>query len=173
MLPRRAFFPWKTKSPRSTGRRAPYADLEDVMFLVRIRPKVDIGIRNGTEKQLHYFLFALLRNKTVRVVPLVERWCPGSGLDLVQKGYTIYTTSGELKIEEIVPVFNVMASNPNFSVSNFVVMAKDFEQNKFRDPSPTNVEGEMLLLNMRKDFEKYGGKGVQKRYRKYKSPTIK
>ena len=58
-----------------------------------------------------------------RIVPLVERWLPGAGLDFVRSGYSVYATSRDVPVAQVVPLLNLLVTQKNFNQvnNNFVI----------------------------------------------------
>jgi hypothetical protein len=56
------------------------------------------------------------------LIPTVERWLPGAGLDYVRKGYSVYTSVKEISVNEVVPLLNLFVQQKNFNniSNNFV-----------------------------------------------------
>ena len=101
LLPRQAFVPrrpspitvgYKPKDPiKSAKINQLYRHYEDHMMLVYARPKPagEVDIKNP--QHFAYFVKVLLKKKPSFLVKLFEEWCPGSGLGVVQAGFTIFT----------------------------------------------------------------------------------
>ncbi len=63
------------------------------------------------------------RRLATRLIPTVERWLPGAGLDYVRKGYSVYTCIKEINVNEVVPLLNLFVKQKNFNniSNNFVI----------------------------------------------------
>lgn len=78
----------------------------------------------------------------------METWCPGVGLELVRRGYGLYDTGRDLNLEDIIPLFNVMADHPAFKTSNFITQSEVFYsvENKPKEKESKDLHSAVLKL---------------------------
>lgn len=108
VLPRASFFPWKNVKTSE-------------YHFVRIRPKSDLGLVKGANADvIQFFIFNLFRNKNNRLIPLLETWIPGIGLQLIRNGMTLHQTAADIQVQEIATLINAILSHPNFRQSCFL-----------------------------------------------------
>jgi len=137
-VPRESFFPWKRKAQlrkRASNLSQTYRQHDDYFYLLRMRPKKELGLNEGaTPGQLQFLVHTLYRNKDVRLIPLLERWIPGVGEGLIlRRGYHVYQTTGQLPAEEVIGVLNALVAHPNFASSAFGELVAHFEKSLVED----------------------------------------
>jgi hypothetical protein len=148
-FPRKSFLPWRPNSAP-----AKYAGNDDALFLVRMRPKSDIGVAPGIKPaHVEYFVNNVYRNSQVRLVPLCERLVPGSGIELIKAGYSIYDLTGNVPVDQLKQLLNLLEAQPNFDQSTFVVQSEEYAKSKFKDSLPETKEGKLLLQKMRRRYK--------------------
>ena len=70
------------------------------------------------------------RYKT-KFIEAIEKLTPGARFDLIKfNGVSVNTELGNIKVEQIIPLFNILASQKNFSASGFVTSAQLHKEEK-------------------------------------------
>ncbi len=123
-LPLESFFPWKMT------RWSVKEFNEPLMYLIRVRPKADVGLGVGDDldsfrsHHLQHFLAVIYQKKSERFIPLIEQCVPGSGFDCIKKaGATMYLRTGDILPAEAVKYFNILRSHKFYNLSSFVTSA--------------------------------------------------
>ena len=165
-LPRKSFIPWdkpsKRKSPLSMSQKI---EASDNMYLVKARPKADIGLieyrsnigqisdKASAEPPSHwleYFVHAICHEKySTRFLPLLDKWHPSAAFYCVKKGLVpVYMKIGDFfestNVEEkMIPIFNSLLMQKDLPLSSFGSMADAYCKGELRQPSNSNMrEGE-------------------------------
>ena len=156
-IPRKSFFPWpkaKKKPKIIVSKNIELINSDDNMYLIKARPKTDIGIVNNfnfldkstTEDVpgppshwLEYFVHAItVESTTKRFLPLLDKWHPSAALNCVRKGLVpVYMTFGDFYdsievSEKIIQIFNTLLAQENLPLSTFVAMANEYKQGEMR-----------------------------------------
>ncbi|KYB26311.1 dimethyladenosine transferase 2, mitochondrial [Tribolium castaneum] len=127
-FPREVFLPWQSTNAHQSGRYPGQVD-PDMMYFVRINLKQKLPL--GTKNLLSFYAFIMqfFGQGTQRIIPTLERWVPGAGLDAMIpkskhsqyfKDIDIFTKFGELTPQQILAVFKEMISHPEYKQSHFV-----------------------------------------------------
>ena len=144
-FPRKSWIPW-TRHKRDTTIASlgnVYKELGDNRYLIKVRPKVDVGMADckhlmnhsnytscGRQPPSHwllYFLFEITFNGNVRFLPLLDKWHPRAAVECVWKGLVpVYMLNKDITVDEIIPIFNSLLHQKDIMLSNFVVMADAF-----------------------------------------------
>jgi len=104
-------------------------------YLIKVRPKVESGIQDRRNFQPHllfHFAEMLCTGKyNTKFIEAIEKLTPGAGYDLIKDtGITVMTPMGDVKVENIMPLFNSLTSQKNFSASGFVTSAQLHKEEK-------------------------------------------
>ena len=59
------------------------------------------------------------QKKSVTVLPILESWIPGLGLELIKLKRSVLTTPADLKPSELAHLFNKLVQHPDFNNSSF------------------------------------------------------
>ena len=113
-IPRSSFFPWRPLKSRIRTSQ------EEVFHLLRLRPKRDLGLAAElTGQHLEYLFFSVMRRQKTRVIPTMEHWADGVGVDLIRAGFGLYQTADELHMSDHVKLINILAAQPTFNLPAF------------------------------------------------------
>ena len=104
-------------------------------YLIKVRPKVESGIQDRRNFQPHllfHFAEMLCTGKyKTKFIEAIEKLIPGAGFDLIKyTGVSVNTEMGSIKVEQIMPLFNILTSQKNFSASGFVASAQLHKEEK-------------------------------------------
>jgi len=148
-LPRRSFLPVDLSKPKKLKQKKKILDNaiieqnKDKMLLLYLRPKLDTGLCVDNPTYLAYFFYVMLRQqRQVTILPKLESWVSGLGLELIELGHSVFTTSSELTVPEMVHIFNKLVTHPEFDSSSFkngaealpdVGGLKDWSQREFTE----------------------------------------
>lgn len=127
--PMRAFLPWHRlslpKHPSGSILGKTYDDQADSLFLVKVRPKLDVGF--GKEFNPYHFLYMVViitRAGNNKLIETLESLLPDIGYDLIIKGgYKMKSTMKDVYPQDIVPLFNLLQSQKNYVNSGFTTAA--------------------------------------------------
>ena len=76
-------------------------------------------------------VFLITGKYKTKFIEAIEKLTPGAGFDLIKyNGISVNTQLGEIKVEQIMPLFNILASQKNFSASGFVTSAQLHKEEK-------------------------------------------
>ena len=147
-LPRASFVPWKKlASNAKTGKRKIYAESDDYFYLMKIRPKKDIGLSEKAKPEyLDFFVFNVYRNKVNRLIPMLEQWVPGSGLDFVKKGHKLHERASDLPLSRTVECLNLLAEREDFANSGFVSQCEIYQKSKFSGSNGDDIVQEKVEM---------------------------
>ena len=132
--PVHAYMPWsrtkETVSKRPWTKQ--FHEDQDKLILMKLRPKVDIGLEKPEEFKAHdlMFLLSCVRRSTRfspsgNFISMMEKFSPGVGYDLIKKaGMTCARKATEVKSSEIIPVLNIVRAQKDYHLSHFVTSAK-------------------------------------------------
>ncbi|XP_063981831.1 dimethyladenosine transferase 2, mitochondrial [Diachasmimorpha longicaudata] len=132
-LPRNAFFPAHTDRISRKRFREYYMKDYEVMDVVKIEAKKDFFTENFTRHHaivFYYFLAIHMRKKNTRIIPVFEKWIPGCGPRLIQKDYNIYSTFDALPADELLQLFKIFISWPDYDNSPFTNFVETLMLNK-------------------------------------------
>ncbi|CAL8139750.1 unnamed protein product [Orchesella dallaii] len=132
VLPRDAFIPWDVKDtevrkgPKTRKIKVVNPDLLTVM---RVDINEEAANLIGRENLFAYWYFVRehLYARTNRIIPELEKWCPGCGRRLIRQGFDIYSIFGELTPDEILKLYLQFVSWPEFSYSSFLNAVEKFQ----------------------------------------------
>ncbi len=140
-LPRSSFFPWRKprllKAVTDSKRKeiylsSLYKSFDDTFFLLKVRPKTHLGLCDkATLDHLEFFVNIVFRNKKARLIPLLENWQPGIGIDLIRAGYNVYYPTGKIAIDQIVQLLNMLVEHRNSKGSSFSTQMELFRSSKY------------------------------------------
>lgn len=140
-LPRNSFFPWKTHKSYNMAQRATprigldklYAEYNENFFLIYVRPKrtKDLPFKNPI--YFDYFLSVMLQNKGRRIVDVFEMWSSGWGYYLIEAGFDILTIVDDLEMNELIQIYHILESIPDFKNSNFVILATEMYKSEHEE----------------------------------------
>ena len=75
--------------------------------------------------------FLITGKYNTKFIEAIEKLTPGAGYDLIKDtGITVMTPMGDVKVENIMPLFNSLTSQKNFSASGFVTSAQLHKEEK-------------------------------------------
>ena len=78
-----------------------------------------------------FYDFLITGKYKTKFIEAIEKLTPGVGFDLIKyNGISVNTQLGEIKVEQIMPLFNILASQKNFSASGFVTSAQLHKEEK-------------------------------------------
>ena len=82
----------------------------------------------------HLFDDFLIAGKyTTKFIEAIEKLTPGAGFDFIKyTGLSVNTQMGDIKVEQIMPLFNILTSQKNFLASGFVTSAQLHKEDKER-----------------------------------------
>lgn len=168
VLPRAAYFPWKPYSEYGTARgleekpkvtqpakkymQEQYKNNQENLMLVYARPKLDSEVQISRPDYLEYFLRQVLKNKKQHVVILFESWVTGSGMTVVEAGFTIFTTVVDLDIDQLLGLFKLLTELPGFKQSNFVVEADIFRKSSDMEVSDKTTSTESMKTKLKREL---------------------
>ena len=152
VLPRKSFIPWPKKGKEKESKAREHTKeiqrLEENLYFIKARPKVDLGIvYNSSDEKiayppahwLEYFVHAICRDKIdARFLPILDKWHPSAALHCVRKGLVpVYMQLGDFLTspdvaEKIIPVFNSLLLQKNIHLANFAVMADAYRDGELR-----------------------------------------
>ncbi|XP_044264144.1 dimethyladenosine transferase 2, mitochondrial isoform X2 [Tribolium madens] len=127
-FPRQVFLPWQSKNSAQLGRYPGQVD-PDMMYFVRINFKQKLPVATKNLLPFYAFIMQFFGQGRQKIIPTLERWVPGAGLDVMIpksnhsqyfKDINIFTKFGELTPEQILAVFEEMISHPEYKQSHFV-----------------------------------------------------
>ncbi|XP_019868579.2 dimethyladenosine transferase 2, mitochondrial [Aethina tumida] len=129
--PKEVFLPWESK--KSTGtKRGDQVD-SNFMYLVKIEFKKDIPVPIEDLLPLYYFAQTFFHRGKKRILPTVEKWVPGSGLNILLpklqhstyfNNIDIMTTFCELDPQQVLGVFREMKNHKSYEASPFHSMVQ-------------------------------------------------
>lgn len=117
------------------------------MYLLKIRQKKDHGLDNlATFKHYEFahFLELMCKPRAAFLIEELEKLLPGIGEDLIlSRGFPVNMALKDVKLEDYVPIFNVMRRQANYDMSGFATSAQiqekvDIQKNALieeRDPT--------------------------------------
>ena len=133
-FPVEAFMPWMQienylKDPPDRKLSALYQEKSGYFYLLKIRPKLDIGLENRQDCEEHRFFHFLelvcSGSKNDIFIPQVEKLLPGIGYNLIRYGGLKYATKTKyIKVDELVRIFNILAKHEHFQTGAFTTSAK-------------------------------------------------
>ena len=132
-IDRNSFAPLPTKN-LSSKKRHQWTEMYDNdsnnLYLVKVRPKVDVGLIGEDINMLHfaYFVRMLYMEPKRRVIPLIDEWNAKAALDAAKNGYSPYLMGTELKPSQIVDLFNILLRQPDYHSCGFGVAADQFTE---------------------------------------------
>ena len=68
------------------------------------------------------------KKKSVTVLPILESWMPGLGQELIRLNHSVFTTPADLKLSDLVHLFNHLVQHQLFKNSSFKAAAETAEQ---------------------------------------------
>ena len=68
------------------------------------------------------------KKKSVTVLPILESWMPGLGQELIRLNHSVFTTPADLKLSDLVHLFNHLVQHQLFKNSSFKAAAEAAEQ---------------------------------------------
>ena len=170
VLPRKSFMPWPKNDKQKLLQTVPkhrlkytteMKKLEENMYLIKARPKADLGIVCNDSDEvayppahwLGYFVHTICQGKLdSRFLPVLDKWHPKAALHCVRKGLVpVYMQFGDFLTsldvaEKIIPVFNSLLLQKNLRLSNFAVMADAYRDGELRnDSGELYVHGEASI----------------------------
>ncbi|RZC34516.1 hypothetical protein BDFB_001531 [Asbolus verrucosus] len=101
------------------------------MYFVKITIKKDLPVSIENLLPLHAFITQFFGKGAKKVIPELENWIPGSGVDIMIpklnhehyfKDMNIFTRFGELTPAEILSVFKEMITHPEYQKSHFMAI---------------------------------------------------
>ncbi|KAJ8926122.1 hypothetical protein NQ315_009979 [Exocentrus adspersus] len=133
-FPRKVFLPWETALRQTLLTRYP-ANLEpDKMYLVKINFKKELPLDVEHLLKFFYYVKHFFGRGANRVIPVVEKWIPGSGLNIMLPKLKhddffdevdIFTQFRELTPTQLLAVFKELLNYPSFANSPFTAMIED------------------------------------------------
>ena len=131
--PLRAFLPWSQIVAKDYGNRIDleknYSEDFDSLFLLKIRPKSDVGFETKFHHVHYLYLIELISREGAKtpIIPKLELLLPDVGFDMIlHAGYTLDTKTGDIYPEDSVKLFNLMLKQKNYETSGFVTAAELF-----------------------------------------------
>ncbi|XP_017775855.1 PREDICTED: dimethyladenosine transferase 2, mitochondrial [Nicrophorus vespilloides] len=131
--PRTAFLPWEMKAKITNKTRViKKVDLE-YMYFVKINFKKELPTDNHLLLPLHYFVRQFFGRGKNKIIPTLEKWIPGVGLNLLipklvhshyYNNLTIFTEFGDLTPQEILGLFKEMINHEGYQGSSFAAMVE-------------------------------------------------
>ncbi|KAJ8932073.1 hypothetical protein NQ314_014975 [Rhamnusium bicolor] len=160
-FPRNLFLPWEPPPSKTLQRYYP-ANLDpDKMYLVKINFKKDIPVPMQNLLPLFYFVRQFYGKGTNRVIPTIEKWVPGCGLNIILpklkhadyfENINIFTKFRELTPEQILSVFKEMVNYPAYSGSPCTAMIEN-ELLKYETIETSLSDATQLEKNIVEDIE--------------------
>ncbi|XP_011305905.1 dimethyladenosine transferase 2, mitochondrial [Fopius arisanus] len=132
-LPRKAFFPWEPENHWRKRYVEYYKRDSEIMDVVKIETKEDFFSENFNHQDaiiFYYFLAIHMRKQNTRIIPLFEKWIPGCGPRLIREDYDIYSTFNELNSEELLHLFKIFKSWPEYETSPFINFVESIIQSR-------------------------------------------
>uniref|UniRef100_A0A1B6D0A2 rRNA adenine N(6)-methyltransferase n=1 Tax=Clastoptera arizonana TaxID=38151 RepID=A0A1B6D0A2_9HEMI len=123
-IPKKCVFPWSFRN--SSKRLSPIHKIlatdKEFLYFVRVTPHADLLTKIKPEllKPLWYFLRHHMISRRNRVIETIENWIPGCGPRLIAEGITLFTEFGDLTPQEILHIFKLFASWPEFNSCPFL-----------------------------------------------------
>jgi len=188
VVPRKAYYPWKPhnlqdyyrvgpgrKNLRNRSRQRPpsghkpkldqyYAAASDDLMMVHARPRPNF-ISTDQAFHLEVFVLELMKKKTTTVVRIFENWVEGSGLMVIEAGYTVMTQVGDLNIPDVGALFHILMDHPGIATSNFQTKVDIWQnmvlQERRSGSSKLDDNYNILLEKVRKELNIRGPVGMQ------------
>ena len=157
IVSRKSYFPWKpykrnTKTPRisdKVGADKFYEENHEKLMMVYVRPKKPEDLEIGNPVYFEHFLTRILKTKDRRIVEVFEEWSSGWGFVVVEAGFSIFDKVLDLDLEDILQLFNLLTSIPNFHQSNFVAEATvTYKENHEREADVDELEMEKFRIDL-------------------------
>ncbi|XP_064621623.1 dimethyladenosine transferase 2, mitochondrial-like [Lineus longissimus] len=95
---------------------------KEPFVLLRMTPKWNLFEQVVPAEYLglfQFFLKEMLVKKTARLIPNVDTWFPGRGLDLIKSGYAMTDTVRDTTPDDLLKVFETMLTWPELHSSSF------------------------------------------------------
>jgi len=160
VLPREAYFPWKKHKAFQYGgnkmkqRRADrvYEEHHSSLMLVYARPKKMEDLDLGKPHNFEHFVMRMVKNKTRRIVELMEEFSTGWGFAALEAGFTVLSEVRDLDgIEDFLKIYKLITALPDFEQSNFVAEAIENYRTNIEICSLDIKDIEKLRIQYRRD----------------------
>ena len=134
-FPLEAFLPWHGQSARKhssdSNRGKIYSEQADSLFLIRVRPKLELDF----QEEFNHFHFMFLAHTIAKegrpkLISTLESFLPDVGYDLIiNGGYKMKTTMKDVHPDQLVNLFNILQSQKNYENSGFATAAELWGKN--------------------------------------------
>ena len=126
-----AFMPWE---------RAKKSHLYDhkKLHLIKIRPKLDIGLENPSEFKasdfIHLAEIVTSGGNKERFLPNIDKYVPKVGHDLIKDaGFSVMTKNGEVLPKHLVPIYNIVVKQKTFDSSAFIPSSELHKNSRYEN----------------------------------------
>ncbi|KAK0086792.1 hypothetical protein PV325_002512 [Microctonus aethiopoides] len=140
-LPRHAFSPEPPDRIDKKRNRKYYTEDTEKMNVVKLIPKSDFFNDHFTRRDaemFYHFLSIHLRRADIRIIPTFEKWIPDCGPRLIKLNFNIFTEFSELSATELLNLFKIFRSWPEYKTSVFLDIDIYFPDEKLQ-PSRRNT----------------------------------
>lgn len=166
VLPRESYFPWKKyKTFRIAGqgqrvgtgsgtKRADkvYEQHHSTLMLVYVRPKKIEELDIGKPHYFEHFVLRIVKNKSRRIVELMEEFATGWGFAALEAGFTVLSEVKDLDgVEDFLKIYNLITALPDFEQSNFAAEAIENYRTNIEICSLDTKEMEEFRIQFRRD----------------------
>ncbi|KAK0164775.1 hypothetical protein PV328_003352 [Microctonus aethiopoides] len=127
-LPRHAFSPEPPDRIDKKRNRKYYTEDTEKMNVVKLIPKSDFFNDHFTRRDaemFYHFLSIHLRRADIRIIPTFEKWIPDCGPRLIKLNFNIFTEFSELSATELLNLFKIFRSWPEYKTSVFLDIVED------------------------------------------------
>ncbi|XP_074662436.1 dimethyladenosine transferase 2, mitochondrial-like [Tubulanus polymorphus] len=110
--------------------------VSESLHVVRITPKEGLFTHLFNQRHLPMFAFfvkEMLVKRSQRLIPKMEVFFPGCGLQMIDEGYTMDQITGDISPDDFVKLFKNVLSWPDFEESNFISLYRRFQGEHITD----------------------------------------
>ncbi|XP_018563365.1 dimethyladenosine transferase 2, mitochondrial [Anoplophora glabripennis] len=154
-IPRNVYLPWESPQSVTSLKRYPMNLDPDKLYLVKLNLK-NLPVAVEHLLPLLYFGKHFFGRGSKRIIPTIEKWIPGCGLNILLPklehpdyfdDISIFTQFRELTPSQLLAVFKELVNYPSYPSSSFKTMVENnvlksetVETDLAESPSQTNVE---------------------------------
>jgi len=160
-LPRESYFPWKKYK---SFRRGPggmtekkkadrvYEEHHSSLMLVYVRPKKIEELDLGKAHNFEHFILRMVKNKSRRIVELMEEFATGWGFAAIEAGFSVLSEVKDLEgVEDFLKLYNLITALPDFDQSNFAAEALENYRTNVEICDLDDKEMEEFRIQFRRD----------------------
>jgi len=163
VLPRESYFPWKKYKTFRRGsvinrigkkKHADrvYEEHHSSLMLVYVRPKRMEELNFGKPHNFEHFILRMVKNKSRRIVEIMEEFATGWGFAAIEAGFTVLSEVKDLEgVDDFLKLYNLITALPDFDQSNFAAEAIENYRTNVETCELDSKELEEFRIQFRRD----------------------